>query len=611
MTLKRTLFACSLLLGAVGCGASAPDLASGSDSGNSCELDSDCGNGRCTSGRCVASGNTIEYVMVEISPPVGVGSGEYGDVRYLLPRRLGSDHVLDFALDVVAELSVAVSPPQADCAAVGVDDEGHLPIAVKAYVDNGIHGIDSSIVEASSAQSVGTSAKSNTVTVSLPPGLVDLYLLPLAEGRTSDATGDPDGHCDLAPLLARGQTIAPGVVSMKQPMPPVDHVNVDVVAPVGTDGQSLLEGWTIDMVEPLGGKRLSTRALLSNATSDANGRLHYDIRLAYHPIVGLDADKLDGAELFRVAPPTDVLAPTYYVARSAMDLFDASKVVLSQIDSVSSPVVMSGFVESNVDGSPVRADIVATLSSQDAGVSGALAHYQVTTSTDAAGKFELRLLAGKYRIVAIPAASSPYAAWSGEWTVAASPVEQAGKLILVGPMHTLTGVAYSAMRRETLAGVTLSASPSSLGKRPTFLDELLGKGEPVGVRSQTVVADARGVFEIPVDEGRYDVSVRPAEGTGYPWGVRPSVGAGSAATEPLYLELPNPVAYSGTVTAHGSDPGGAAGVLPGALLRFYALFDESGQLADSSVPAVSSVEIGHARADEAGTYRVLLPEGID
>ena len=86
---------------------------------------------------------------------------------------------------------------------------------------------------------------------------------------------------------------------------------------------------------------------------------------------------------------------------------------------------------------------------------------------------------------------------------------------------------------------------------------------------------------------------------------------GSETTKLLSIELRNPVAYVGRVTTRGRNAGASTGGLPGALLRFYALFDDNGQLAASPVSAVSGVEIGHVRTDESGTYKLLLPEGLD
>jgi hypothetical protein len=608
---RRVIAACYLVLGVAGCGASASSMTESGAVGNACNVDADCGDGRCLKGVCVARSNAIDYVMVEISPPSDSGSGAYGNAHFLKAYELGTGGELDVTLEFLAELAIAVSPPGESCSVAGLDANGYLPIAVTATADSAINGIATSTVEGESNVLLGSGDQGNIVTLSLAPGPVDLYIAPTSETATSANAADAEGVCDLAPLLARGQLIESGVVSLVQQMLPAEHVNVEVTVPAGVDGASPLTGWTLDMVEPFGGRRLSSRALLSGATNAEDGRLQHAVRLAYHSVLGVDAERLKGTELFRLTPPSSILAPTYYVARSAMDLFDASSVVLSQVTSFPSPVVVTGLVESEADGTPLRADIVATLEPGDLASTGALAYFQATTSTDAAGHFELKLLSGKYEIVAIPSATTPHASQSVEWSVAANPPIQAGKLIQVGPMATMTGVVYSELHREPLAGVTLSASPSSLGKRPTFLDELLGQGAPIGVRTQMVVADERGAFEIPVDEGRYDVAVRPAEGSGYSWAVRTSMGVEPGVTTPLNIELRNPVAYTGTVTIPGRSAGGARVVLPGTLLRFYALFDEGGLLAEPNDSAVSGVEIGHARADAAGTYRLLLPDRLD
>jgi hypothetical protein len=51
--------------------------------------------------------------------------------------------------------------------------------------------------------------------------------------------------------------------------------------------------------------------------------------------------------------------------------------------------------------------------------------------------------------------------------------------------------------------------------------------------------------------------------------------------------------------------------LSGAVLRFFALLDSSGQVAKADSELTSAFEIGEARTADDGRYRVLLPDQLD
>lgn len=603
------LFGLLVLLSACGGGSSRKGNA---DSiGNACQENEECGeDGHCVLGFCEAKDSGLKQVLIEVTPPVGVASGEYAQVRYLSTVMLEQGGALDIGLDVVAELAVAALAPSSNCQPIGLDESGFLPIKVKVFDASGINGITASPISGESDPAKRDSAQGNLVTLPMAPGAVDLYIEPVSEDVVPDAQIDPTGECDLAPILVLGLPISAGHVQLAQRLSVAEHVTLDVVLPDGTGLNAFLDGWTIDLVEPIGGRRLSNRVPLAQSSVEPDGTTHYGVRLAYHPIIGADAERMAGAELVRLSPPAGLLAPTYYAARSGLDLFDTGDLVLAPVRDVPAAVVVDGLVESEFDGTPIPADIVAILATEETPSTGVLASFRATTSTDDRGHFELNLIAGKYKIVAIPTDGSRYATQSLVWTVASSPAFQAGRLIQVGAIGTLTGIVQSAASHVALAESILMAQPSSIGRRPTFLDEILGHGRPIGQRSQMAVADSTGRFELPVDEGRYDIAVRPVEGTGYPWAIRPSVAVDTEANG-LSVLVRNPVAYSGTVTVPDRAGASARMPLPGALLRFFALFDEKGQLADGGLAPISAVEVGQTRTAADGKYRLLLPDRLD
>ncbi|MGE5787414.1 MAG: hypothetical protein ACM3ZE_22660 [Myxococcales bacterium] len=584
------------------------------DEGNVCETNKDCGEGRCVSGHCKARESLVRRLLVEVKPLVSANSGEYGDIRYFFEHEADVSSKRDFELDVVADLTVAVRPPSDDCVLPGLDVTGYLPIRLRVGQDPRISGISVMSSEAESDASGVGRAKGNLVSVSLAPGAVDLYIDPTGATEGVGGAESSSDLCALAPVLVKGQQIQPGSVSLEHRLAAAKPISVDVRA-LAAGGASPLEGWMLDMVEPIDGRRISSRRLLTGPVVGSDGKLHYQVRLAYNPVMGVGAEALAGSELFRLSPPAGIVAPKHFIVRSALDLFGTDQVVLPEETGIAASVVVRGLVEADTGagGTPLLADVVATLDPGAHEATGMIASFQATTRTDEQGRFKLELVPGNYRVTTVPVDGSKYAAQDTTWAIAPTPNEQAGKLISVSESPRLVGTVISQSKRVPLADATVLASPSSLGKRSTFLDELLAVSTKTGARAQVGVADGLGAFEVPVDPGLYDIIVRPAQGSGYPWAVR----AGTKITKAgeVYwlneIEVRNPVTYSGTVTVPGQSTSSPRVPMPGALLRFYVLFDESDQLADPGEPAVSAVEIGQTRTDTNGAYRLLLPDRLN
>lgn len=599
----------------VSCSSPGGGAMSAEDPGNVCQTNQDCGGGRCVSGHCKARESLVRRLLVEVKPLVSANSGEYGDIRYFFEHEVDASSKRDFELDVVADLTVAVRPPSDECVLPGVDPTGYLPIRLRVCQDPRINGISVMSSEAKSDAAGADKAKGNLVSVSLAPGTVDLYIDPTGATDDVTATDSNADPCALAPVLVKGQAIQPGSVSLEHRLTAAKHVSVDVRAAAVGGTSNPLEGWILDMVEPIDGRRISSRRQLTTPVAGSDGKLHYQTQLAYNPVMGVDAEKLAGSELFRLSPPTGILAPKYYIVRSALDLFGTDQVVIPEDTGVPTPVIVRGLVEAEagVGGSPLLADVVATLDPGAHEATGMIASYQASTRTDEQGRFKLDLVPGNYRISTIPVDASKYAVETTTWAIAPTPGEQAGKLISIGDSTRLIGTVISQSKKEPLADATVLASPSSLGKRSTFLDDLLVLSDKTGARAQLGVADDSGAFEVPVDPGHYDITVRPAQGSGYPWAVRAStkITQGGGVYWLNEIEVRNPVTYSGRVTVPGPSTNSPRVAMPGALLRFYVLFDASDQLADPGVAAVSAVEIGQTRTDTSGEYRLLLPDRLN
>jgi hypothetical protein len=435
---------------------------------------------------------------------------------------------------------------------------------------------------------------------------MDLYIEPTVDEDNENAAVD---ECSLVPFLALGQTIKPGNVSFEQSLPTAQRLSVDISIPVNDAGKSPLDGFVFDLVDPLLGRRLSTRVTLVTSKIE-DGIAHHLVELAYRSVIGDGASALAGRELFRFTPPSSKLAPSFYVSRLAVELFGAERLTINHVTNVPTEVTVDGKVESEASGVPVASQITAVLRNATDTTTGAIAQFRASATSDANGKFQISLLAGDYDVVVSPEYETPYASRVTQWTIAPSPVEQAGKLITLPAISTLTGRVLGTTEQSGEWSATVYAIPSTIGQKTTFVDSLVGTGRSFGRRSATGIVETNGTFALGVDEDRYDVYVRPSEGSGYPWAIL----ANTVVTEGVVglgtVRLSAPFTFSGNVTVPGTSDTGAEIVLPGALIRAYALFDASGQLVDGWDTANAAVQIGEARANATGQYELLLPTSL-
>jgi hypothetical protein len=99
--------------------------------------------------------------------------------------------------------------------------------------------------------------------------------------------------------------------------------------------------------------------------------------------------------------------------------------------------------------------------------------------------------------------------------------------------------------------------------------------------------------------------------SGYPWVVRPNTVVLEGPVGLGAVQLAAPSAFEGFVRVPGKSESGEALVLPGALIRAYALFDANGRLVGDLSLARSAVQIAEARANSLGEYSLLLPAALN
>src|SRR5262249_25519018 len=118
--------------------------------------------------------------------------------------------------------------------------------------------------------------------------------------------------------------------------------------------------------------------------------------------------------------------------------------------------------------------------------------------------------------------------------------------ILKGDVATISG--------GPLVGAPIVVEPSQTA--PVSFWNSVHALDPLQPRATSGVSDIAGGFEIRVDPGVSDVSVRPSEASGFPWLVKPRVLVQDKQTtvDLGAQRLPAPAILEGTIT----DPSGSA-----------------------------------------------------
>jgi hypothetical protein len=212
---------------------------------------------------------------------------------------------------------------------------------------------------------------------------------------------------------------------------------------------------------------------------------------------------------------------------------------------------------------------------------------------------------------------------------------------------TVRGEVLAPVGRSRVENVTVTAFPTSLDTRrcPSgadagactdvpvgILDEALGDEAFVPRSATAVAADGRFVLTemdcgdcTPEAGALFDISLRPAEGSRMPWGIRSAVTV-AENVELGSIRLSLPIIHRGVVAVV---PTGAEAIpIRGALIRAYVLRDAAGQPIEdpettppcSAVAAElleetrcirSVVQVGETRSLEEGAFELVLPSSLE
>jgi hypothetical protein len=572
---------------------------------NECADDADCGPaGHCVSNRCEALEGEFSTVLFEVSAPGSSTSDDFAGLSFLATRTdvPTTSGELGLELGDVSEVVGTVVAPflgRPGCEY----DFSQAPLRIRFSPTERVLGLPATTYAARGIALAGCAPddpaclRTATFGLRVPPGEYEVYV---RSDPSADQAPGASFACEIVPQLYRRIQIDAAQVELPLELPARSTLALRVQSALDGDVPQL-EGWTLDLLDPVSGRALSTANELTGHTV-VDGIAEYVAEVRYSSV--LDDPAIAGVELVRLAPPEGVVAPAVLMERASLELF-ADAAVINHLVPLPTPIQLEGRVETEgAEPAPATVTLVAT--ALDDLPQGTLASYQRTVETDDEGRFLVELLPGSYRVLAVPPIETGLAVFDAPWQVAAEPAFQAGRTIELVDSSRLVGSVLSPAGRA-VAGASVLAVSSPSNANVGVLQGALGEA-PFVPRATTVASDEHGEFELLADPPWVDVSVRPDASTGFAWMVRPNVRVLVPENVNLGdMVLPLPLAYRGTVTVLGGIP------LPGALIRAYILLGPDGYTSsrdDTDNPAEAVAQVAEARADERGQFELLVPRSL-
>lgn len=577
---------------------------------NTCTADSKCGADSCREGICQAPNGQLEALLISATPPSDSGVPHMTFVAQLddVPTSGGSqDLTLPGPSRVVGSL---VLPKGETCYPgfisddpknpIGPADDGKtLPVTVTLALSQRLLGLPQQLYFAST----GARNKQGgyTFDVQVPRGEYDVYFVPPPHQV---------GGCPVPPQLYRSLVIDSENVEGAFALSPVSELRLRITWPKSSPS---LTGWSVDMIEPLGGNPISTGLVLGEATDPGEKSLtvDYSAELSYSTVVtpasALGTTEVKAAkDLLRFRPPADLVAPTIFMDRTGLGLLGAANglVAIDRFTQLPQPVVVESRLVRAEDGSPVSG-YVTLVSTQIYGVDGGIfASYQTTVQVKADGALRAVLPPGTYKVQAVPpalggpTAEGALAALETSWDIPADVPVQFGKVLEFAPIAAVVG------QTRGFSGAQVQAVPSPKTTLP--FEEAFGEG-PFTPRAAIGLVDNAGKFAVAADPGLFDVSVQAPESLGFAWFVQPGVQVVDHDQDLGRVALPRPALLSGTARVSLA---GREVPLGSAAIRAYAYLDKDLAYTRDAKQAVSVVQVAETRADEKGGFRLLVPSRI-
>jgi len=587
--LGRAIGAAALLWALPGCGL--PYEEPSDDNINNCSSAEECGgSGACAGGICVATRADLTGLVIQVEIPAGAPyaggmKALYfpGDNGVLLQGNASNGFVLDYSPIVNQPATVDVHLRAAttdEACAVGSTD-GVLDVPIDAYLHPADQlpdgepfpvGISIPPYEASSDDTNDQIASLNA-----PLGDYDVYAVPRL-----DAAQEGTPACTLPPLLLPATSVASSNLVVN-----VDLADPDVLQ--GSISGLNLGGWTLDVVDNDDGRLIST--VTTFQTISVDNVATFDVKLWHSAIrqQGIDA-------IIRLTPPDSEKAkgkPTVLWQLDAVDL-DGDLVVGLDVSALAAKTKdVSATVLDALGEKPIPATVAIQSVELLDGDFGTNAAFRTTATTDDAGNIAVTLLPGTYQVVAVPAAEPQMAITETTWeindntlsTLPAIIIEE--KSTIAGDVSTPTG--------QAAFDLQVFLQPAT-AQAQSYVETTLNTGD-VSPGTAIGYTDGMGEFAVPLDPGKFDLSIKPPASSGYPWLARARITI-QGTHELNALAITNPVILEGMLLGVDGTP------VRGALLRAW--LPPSGQSAER--PTV--IQIGEAESDESGRYKLALPASI-
>ena len=560
---------------------------------NSCKADRDCGSGICTDGACFSRIGTIEEVLLEIapeasSPLAGLSflSMQEGLRRGDRARTIALSGPINFPVQVLVngedlpeKCPYLHTGKQTVAARITFTRTG----AVGGVSVAGLSNRFVVTVDTQQTSSASTNGFSNNV--SLVPGFYDIYAQPVAST-----------NCQIAPKLWRGVEIArDGQLGWAPPqtleLPPPRTLG----GMVTRRGESLAD-WQVEVIDPQGGKVISTSARLG-ATTDASPVTNFEITFQPLEFAAMASGFQPGnpEPLIRLKPPKDAesTVPTVYFDLNGA-VSGQVNIELSALPTSDQLVRVSGQVRGAND------NVRATVKFLNSTFRSLGAAFGPAVTTDANGHYTTRLFPGLYRIIVIPEGATDdgsavpganLARWAlteREETIGLGATQVVD--ITVDPVRIIEGVASAGVDGVVAQGATLEAAPFSDSSSGVLSNALYPPVSPA--RASVPVDDTTGKFSLVLDPGIYDLSLKPAAASNFAWWILPKQPAGQI--DSVKPQLLYPIPLEGTIIVTMQDK--TSQPLRNATVLAYARSYRG-----------NVTQVGTARTDDVGRYRVALP----
>jgi hypothetical protein len=444
--------------------------------------------------------------------------------------------------------------------------------------------------------------------VSVPAGSYDIYFEPRRA---------VPGACEIPPSLLLDHNISMGF-SIVLPAP--SRLDVSVRWPA--IGNSL-KNWLLELLDPVTGRRISTQVRLGDPVISGS-EATYTASLLYTPVyvskegTPVVAEDLLGREIISLSPGAatadnlieEVAMPTILASRSALELFpNGSGGTIEQRTTLPAPVIIEGFVNAADEPKTLAANVTIVAKRIEGIDAGVLASFVREIEVPADGKFAIKLLPGDYEVRAVPTGGDDRAITTTVWEISGDKAYQGGRTIELAPSPLLRGVATLPGSGSAASGASVRLAPSAPSTQPDALAGALGDVPPKP-RAGVDLVSSDGVFEIPVDPGAFDLTVRPDAGSRFGWYVDSRLAIAAAEGDHELsdrIALPWPIAYRGRVLLDSE----VETPLAGALIRAYAYVTADGVFTSDPAEARSVVQVAETRADGDGNYELLIPASLN